>query len=256
MKILVLAKEVPDTASTRTLNADNGLLDRNASEPVPDEINERTLEHALQYRDRGGDAEIVVLMVAPSTADASLRRFLAMGADSAVLVSDEAIAGADAVRTAQLLSTAINAISPDLVLAGNESTDGRTGMVPTMIAEYLNWPVLPSLGDVEITPDTVSGSVALDGELATLRADFPAIVSVTERSAEPRFPNFKGIMQAKKKPLQKWALADLAGVEAPTASSVMVAAELRPAREAGVKIVDDGTAAGQLADFLASNRLI
>lgn len=256
MKILVLAKEVPDTAAPRTLNAESGWLERSASEPVPDEINERTLEHALRFRDSGAEVEIVVLAMVPDSATASVRKFLAMGADSAVIVSDPAIAGADAVRTAQILAAAVGKIAPDLVLAGNESTDGRAGMVPAMVSEILGWPILPALSELAITADAVEGVTALEGETVRLRAEFPAVAAVTERSAEARFPNFKGIMQAKKKPLETWSLADAGAPAHGAASSVMVSAQVRPAREAGVKVIDDGTAAQQLVDFLATQRLI
>lgn len=256
MKILVLVKEVPDTAAARTLDAETGLLERGKSESVPDEINERTLEHALRYRDGGAPVEIVVLAVAPASAEQTMRKVLAMGADAAIIVADEAIAGADAVRTAQILAGAIAKVAPDLVLAGNQSTDGGSGVVPAIIAEYLSWPVLPSLGELEISATGIAGSTLVDAELLRLRAGLPAIASVNERSAEPRFPNFKGIMQAKKKPLDVWTLADVEPAAEWTSASVMVSAQRRPARGTGVKIVDDGAAATQLVDFLASHRLL
>lgn len=256
MKILVLVKEVPDTASARRLHPDNGLLDRAASPTVPDEINERAIEHALQFRENGGDAEIVALSLAPEGADATLRKFLAMGADSGILVSDGSVVGADAVRTSQILAHAVKRLAPDLVITGGESTDGRTGVVPAMIAELLGWPLLPGLDEVEISAEAVVGRLSVDGERVELRAELPAVAATTERSAEPRFPNFKGIMQAKKKPLETWALADLGVGALHAAASVMVSAVERPAREAGTRIVDDGDAAEALADFLATNRLI
>lgn len=256
MKIVVLAKEVPDTASARTLDSTTGMLHRAASEVVPDEINERTLEHALQYRDAGGKPEIVVLSVGPASAEASVRKLLAMGADSAVIVSDDSIAGSDAVRTSQIISQAVSKIEPDLILAGTESTDGASGVVPAMLAERLGWALMPSLNNFEIREDAVSGALHIDGESVALSAALPAVASVTEQSAEPRFPNFKGIMKAKKKTLEVWDLAELGDVDAPSAASVMVSADARPAREPGPKVTDDGNAAEQLVEFLASNRLI
>jgi len=256
MKILVLSKEVPDTAATRSLDPVTGILDRAASEPVADEINERTIEHALRYRDSGAAVEIVVLTIGPASSEKSVRKFLAMGADSAVIVADDALAGADAARTAQVIAAAVQKVAPDLVLAGNESTDGSAGLVPSMVAEYLGWPVLPSLNEIEISEGRVSGSTTVEAETLRLSSSLPAVAAVTERSAEARFPNFKGIMQAKKKPLAVWGLEEIGATEGRAASSVMVSAALRPARSAGVKITDDGTAASQLADFLATNRLI
>ena len=258
MKIVVLAKEVPDTYADRKLNLENGVLDRGASDPVPDEINERSLENALQVKDSAPDTEIIVLSMGPVDAVKSVRKLLSMGADSAVLVSDDALVGSDITQTARVLAAAVQKIGADLVLAGNVATDGSGGLVPAMVAEHLNHAVLPSLDEVEITPESVTGTAQVDGGWVKLSAALPAVVSLTEKSAEPRFPNFKGIMQAKKKPLENWSLADLgiqAGPEAASVRSVMVGAAARPPKEAGPKIEDDGTAAAQLADFLVTNRL-
>ncbi|MGO1543223.1 MAG: electron transfer flavoprotein subunit beta/FixA family protein [Gulosibacter sp.] len=256
MKIAVLVKEVPDTAGARKLDPVTGILDRAASESVPDEINERSLEHALCYREAGNDVEITLVAVVPSGADGSVRKLLAMGADDAVLVSDESVSGADAVRTAGIIAAALSKIAPDLVVAGSDSTDGRSGLVPSMIAEYLGWPVLPGLTTVQIDGTAVTGDVGVAGEQLQLRAELPAVISTTEISAEPRFPNFKGIMKAKKKPMETWTLADLGDVPQHPASSVMVSAIERPARVAGPKVEDDGTGAKQLAEFLTANKLI
>ena len=259
MKIVVLAKQVPDTWSDRKLNLTTGMFDRDASEPVPDEINERALENALRYKDANPDTDIVVLSMGPEDTAKTLRKLLSMGADSAVLVEDAILAGADMIQTATVLAAAVQKIGAHLVLAGNESTDGRGGVVPAMVAELIGLPLLPGMESVQITPDSVSGAVQVDGETLSLHSALPAVVSVTERTAEARFPNFKGIMQAKKKPFATWSLSDLCvqtGPEAAAACSVMVSAAERPAKQSGPKITDDGTAAAQLADFLASHRLI
>jgi electron transfer flavoprotein beta subunit len=259
MKIVVLTKQVPDTWSNRKLNLETGMLDRNASEPVPDEINERSLENALQYKDGNPDTEIVVLSMGPEDTSKTLRKTLSMGADSAVLVSDSALVGSDMVQTATVLAAAVTRIGADLVLAGNETTDGSGGMVPAMVAELLGLPMLPALDAMALSGASVAGTVQVDGGSLKLSAPLPAVASVTEKSAEARLPNFKGIMQAKKKPLETWSLADLgiqAGPGAATVRSVMVSAAERPPKEAGPRISDDGTAAASLADFLKQNRLI
>ncbi|MCA4134267.1 electron transfer flavoprotein subunit beta/FixA family protein [Arthrobacter sp. M4] len=259
MKIVVLAKQVPDTWSDRKLDLVTGMLDRAASDPVPDEIGERALENALRYKDANPDAEVVVLMMGPEDTSKSLRKLLSMGADSAVLVEDPALVGSDMVQTARVLAAALQKIGADLILAGNESTDGRGGVVPAMVAELLGLPLLPALENLEITPELVSGVCQIDGGTLALESPLPAVVSVTERTADARFPNFKGIMQAKKKPLDTWSLANLgiqAGPEAASVRSVMVSAVERPAKQSGPKITDDGTAAEQLVDFLTSNKLI
>lgn len=260
MKIVALAKQVPNTWSDRKIDLETGLLDRAASEPVPDEINERSVENALAFKDQNPDTEIVVLTMGPEDATKTSRKLLSMGADAAVLVADPALAGSDMVQTARVLAAAVEKIGGvDLVIAGNEATDGRGGMIPAMIAEILKMPVLPGLDELRIEAGLVAGTAVVDGGELELSSPLPAVVSVTEKTAEPRFPNFKGIMAAKKKPLDTWSLEDLgiqAGPDAATVRSVMVSATPRPPKEAGPRIKDDGTAAAQLADFLAGQRLI
>lgn len=259
MKIAVLAKQVPDTWSDRKLSLTTGMLDRTASEPVPDEICERALENALRYKDANPDTEIVVVAMGPEDTTKTLRKLLSMGADSALLIEDAALAGSDMVQTARALAAAVQDLGADLILGGNESTDGRGGLVPAMVAELLGLPVLPALESLNITPESVSGVCQIDGGTLSLESPLPAVVSVTERTAEARFPNFKGIMAAKKKPVTTLSLADLgiqAGPDSAAVRSVMVSAVERPLKQSGAKITDDGTAASQLVDFLATNKLI
>lgn len=255
MKIIALVKQVPDTWGDRVLDTETGFLDRGASDAIIDEINERALEVALQYKDGNKDAEVIALGVGPKGATDTLRKALAMGADSAVHVLDDGIAGADLAFTAEVIAAAAQRTGFDVIIAGNESTDGRGGAIPAMIAEKLGLPQLTYLDTVELTGDSVSGVRATEYGTLDVSSALPAVVSVTERAAEPRFPNFKGIMSAKKKPLDTVSLADL-GVEAPAAKSVVTSVAQRPERSAGTKITDDGTAAEQLAEFLATNRLI
>ena len=255
MKIAVLVKQVPDTWEERRLDPATGLLDRGASESVADEIDERALEVALRHKDGHKKTEIVAVTMGPASAAQALRKALSMGADSAVHVLDDALAGADMGRTAAVLAAALRKTGSDLVIAGNESTDGRGGLVPAMLAEHLGLPLLTALDTVEITDTDVSGEAGLDSGILAVRAPLPALVTVTERAAETRFPNFKGIMTAKRKPVETWSLADL-GAELPDARSVVAAVSERPARAAGKKIFDDGTAAEELVAFLAAGRLI
>lgn len=256
MKIVVLVKQVPDTWSDRKLSTSTGWVDRAASDAVVDEIDERALEIALQYKDTQ-DAEVVAMTMAPQAATDVLRKFLATGADSAVHIVDPGLAGADTIRTATVLAAAIRRGGFDLVIAGSESTDGRGGVVPAMIAELLGRAHLTALDTVVLDNTQVSGErVTGDGVMAA-HAALPAVVSVTERAAEPRFPNFKGILRAKKKPLETLTLADLGLDGAPADSgTVIVSVAERPARAAGVIVTDDGTAAAQLVDFLADAHLI
>lgn len=258
MKIVVLVKEVPDTYGDRKLSLETGLADRAASEAVLDEICERALEVALSYADSHAGTEVVVLSMAPESAVATVRKGLAMGAGSAVQIVDEALLGADLGLTAEVLAAALRRIGFDLVIAGNQSTDGSGGVLPAMIAELLEVPHATALSTVEIGEAAVRGVRLSDAGSMTVSAPLPAVVSITEALPDARFPNFKGIMAAKKKPFETLSLADL-GIEAEepeAARSIMIAVSERPPREAGMKIVDEGDAGEQLAQFLVSNRLV
>ena len=258
MKIIVLMKQVPDTYGERKLTP-GGLVDRDASDAVIDEISERALELALQQKDSDKSTEVVVLSMGPAGVKDSLRKALSMGADSAVHVNDDSLVGSDMARTASVLAAAIRSIGgAELIVAGNETTDGRGGIVPAMIAEHLGIRHLGALDSIEIS-DAVSGEQATESGTITVHAALPAIVSVTESADEARFPNFKGIMTAKKKPLAVMSLADLGlddGALSAQRRSVVVTVTERPARAAGRKVVDEGNAAEELAEFLAAERLI
>lgn len=258
MKLIVLVKEVPDTYGDRVLSLETGLADRGASEAVLDEISERALEAALAFRDGNADAEVVALAVAPSDSVATVRKALAMGADRAVHVADEALLGADVVTTAEVIAAAVKREGFDVVVAGNASTDGSSGMVPAAVAEFLAVPHASGLSSVEISDGKVSGARPVDGGVQQVEALLPAVVSITEALPDPRFPNFKGIMAAKKKPLEEVPLTEL-GVDAENpqaARSIMLQVSEKPPREAGAKIVDEGDAGKQLAEFLIENRLV
>jgi len=254
MKIIALVKQVPDTWGDRKLDS-SGLLDRDASERIIDEINERSLEIALSYKDANKGTEVVLMSMGPTDATSTLRKGLSMGADSAIHIVDDNLAGSDASRTSQVLAAALKNTGFDLVVAGNESTDGRGGVVPAMLAERLGVAQLTHLNSVELTETTVSGVRSTDDGTLTAHATLPAVISVTEVAAEPRYPNFKGIMTAKKKPITVMSLADL-GAPEPAARSVIVSSTERPARAAGKKVIDEGNAAAELAEFLAAERLI
>jgi electron transfer flavoprotein beta subunit len=258
VKIVVLVKQVPDTWGERKLNLDSGWLDRASSDAVIDEIDERALEVALSYQD-SSDAEVIALSMGPDSAKDVLRKALAMGADSAIHIVDDRLAGADLITTSRVIAAALTKSGFDLVIAGNESTDGRGGVIPALIAEHLGVRQATYLDSVDITADSVRGQRGTENGSMSVRASLPAVISVTEQSAEARFPNFKGIMRAKKKPVVVWSLGDLgidAASPADSGHSVVLSTSERPARSAGIKIVDDGTAGVALADFLAAGHLI
>jgi electron transfer flavoprotein beta subunit len=255
MKIAVLVKQVPDTGDERSIDTTTGRIVRDPSGAVIDEISERALEVALAHKDSDPATEIVVLSMGPEPVTQALRKALSMGADSAVHVIDDSLVGADIATTARALAAALRRIGADLVVTGNESTDGRGGVLPAMLAEHLGHPHLTFLTTLEIDGQRVRGERGSDGGVLRLAASLPAVVSVTERFPEVRFPSFKGIMSAKKKPLEVLDARALGLTPSLDASEVTSVTE-RPARSGGTKIVDHGNAAKELADFLSANRLI
>jgi electron transfer flavoprotein beta subunit len=258
MKIVVLVKEVPDTYGNRKLSLETGLADRAASERVPDEISERALEVALTYADKTQDTEVIVVSMGPESAAASVRKGLAMGAGSAVHVMDDELVGADLGLTASVLAAAIRRTGFDLVVTGNQSTDGSGGVIPAMLAEHLQVPHMTALTSVDIAEGNVSGTRATDAGIGHVSAELPAVISITEALPEARFPNFKGIRAANKKPFETLSLSDLdvdgtGPVDMPR--SIMVSIGEKPPRGVGVKIFDEGDAGTKLAEFLSLNRL-
>jgi len=258
MKIFVLVKEVPDTYGDRKLNLETGLADRAAGDVVLDEITERALEVALSHADASEGTEVVAVSMAPEGSTATVRRALAIGAASAVHIADEQLTGADLGLTAEVLAAAIRRGAPDLVITGNLSTDGSGGVIPAMLAEHLGWAQATALTTVEIGADAVTGTRATDFGSQTVSAALPAVISITEALPDARFPNFKGIMAAKKKPVEVLSLADLDVSADPSAAprTIMTAVAEKPPRAAGVKITDEGDAAQQLVDYLVQNRLV
>lgn len=257
MRIVVLVKEVPDTYGDRKLDLETGLADRAASDRVLDEIGERALEVALSYADAHPGTEVAVVSMAAEEAAATVRKGLAMGAGSALQVVDPALSGADLGITAAVLAAAVRRVGFDLVITGNVSTDGSGGVIPAMLAEHLGVPQATALSSVEIGETSVSGTRTTDGGTARISAALPAVISVTEALPDARFPNFKGIMAAKKKPFETVSLADL-GVDVDPATapqSILTAVSEKPPRGAGVKIVDEGDAGERLAAYLIENRL-
>ncbi|WP_285320311.1 electron transfer flavoprotein subunit beta/FixA family protein [Pseudarthrobacter sp. lyk4-40-TYG-27] len=258
MRIVVLIKEVPDTYGPRMLDLETGLAARSASARVPDEVGERALECALRYAEQNAGTEVIALTMGPQLAAGTIRKALAMGAARGIHVCDDGLVGADLTLTAQVLAAAITRVGFDLVIAGNLSTDGAGGVIPAMLAELLDAPALTALTTLEIQADRISCMRQSEGETQEVSAALPAIASVTESLPDPRLPGFKGIMAAKKKSIETISLPDLGlDPEDPSAPrSVVLAVAERPTRSAGTKIVDEGDAGRQLADYLIGNRLV
>ncbi|KGJ73470.1 electron transfer flavoprotein subunit beta [Cryobacterium roopkundense] len=254
MKIIVLVKQVPDTYGERRLDDTTRRIQRSGVDLVIDEITERAIEVALTEKDTH-DAEVVLMSMGPASAAEMLRKGLALGADSAIHVVDDALVGSDMLRTSAVLAAALQREGFDLIICGNESTDGRGGSMAAMVAEQLGVPHASYLNTVEISTSAVAGERAGEQATRVVRAPLPAVISVTEHNPEPRFASFKGLMRAKKKPIHTVKLSDLDIVE-PSSHSAVRSITQRPARAAGRKIVDDGTAANELVEFLTSSHLI
>lgn len=255
MKIAVLVKHVPDTYGERQLDPATHRADRTSGDQVIDEISERAVEVALAHKDQDRSTEVVAVTMGPAQATDALRKSLAMGADRAVHVVDDALAGADLMATATVLAAALRPEGPDLVITGNESTDGRGGVLPALLAELLGLPLLSALRSVRLTAAEVSGARVTDAAATEVRAALPAIISITEQLPDARFAGLRGIMAAKRKPMAKVGAAEL-GLDAPASRTVVTSATPLPRRTSGPRVEDDGTAARQLADFLADRHLI
>jgi electron transfer flavoprotein beta subunit len=260
MKIVVLIKHVPDATGERTFAAD-GTVDREATDGLLSELDEYAVEQALRIADEDDDVEVVALTLGPDDASDAIKRALQMGADAGIHVNDDAVHGSDALGTSTILAAAIRKAGPDLVICGMSSTDGSMGVVPAMVAERLGWPAA-TLG---ATLNVEGGSVRIrrDTDLASLivEAPLPAIVSVTDQSGEARYPSMRGILAAKKKPVETWDLDDL-GVDASSvgldaAWTRVVTASPRPPKEAGRVVADDdGGGAQAVVEFLTAGKYI
>jgi len=263
MNIAVCVKYVPDATGDRHFE-DDKTVDRVGVDGLLSELDEYAVEQALQIKEKAenpDDVTVTAVCVGPEQAVDAVRKALQMGVDQGVHVSDEAIAGSDAIATSLVLAKAVEKGSYDLVMCGMASTDGSMSVVPAMLAERLGLPQLTLASLVEVQGDQVR--IKRDGDTATevVGGTMPLVLSVTDQSGEARYPSFKGIMAAKKKPLEKLSLSDL-GVDAgdvglSVAWSVVEDTTARPPREAGEIVKDeDGTGAKALADFLAAKKFI
>jgi electron transfer flavoprotein beta subunit len=259
MNIVVCVKQVPDTAVERTLTPGVGTLDRASLDGLINELDEYAIEEGLKIAEAHG-GEVTILSVGPGKAAESVRKALSMGADKAVHVLDDGLAGSDALATSLALSAALKLTGFDLVILGSESTDARTGVVPAMLAERLGVPQLTLASRVEVSGSEVRiRRVSGDG-YAVVTGSLPAVVSVVEKVNEPRYPTFKGIMAAKKKPVQVLTLADLSldasAVGLANAATGVADFAARPPRQAGVIVKDEGDGGTRAAGFLAGRKFI
>ena len=264
MNIVVCVKYVPDATADRRFESDD-TVDRDGVDGLLSELDEYAVEQALQIKEKADnpdDVKVTALCVGPDKGVDAVRKALQMGADEGVHVNDEAIAGSDAIATSLVLAKAVEKIgSPELVICGMASTDGSMSVVPAMLAERLDLPQVTLASVIETQGDQIR--IKRDGDVATevIGATMPLVLSVTDQSGEARYPSFKGIMAAKKKPLETYSLGDL-GVDAGDVGLSVAWTEVtdtteRPPRTAGEIVKDeDGSGATALTEFLASKKFI
>jgi electron transfer flavoprotein beta subunit len=260
MKIAVCVKQVPDSWAEKKMVA--GVLDRESVDAVLNDLDEYAVEEALRIaeahggNEEGGPHTVTVISMGPERATEAVRKALSMGANDAILVSDSALAGSDALATSSVLAKVINDGGFDIVICGTESTDARMSVVPAMLSARLGWAQLTFASKVTVDPaGKVSITRVTEAGVDELSAAFPVVISVVEKINEPRYPSFKGIMAAKKKVIAQKDLAAV-GVAAQNAWSEVKDATPRPPRAAGVKVSDEGNGGEALATFLAEKKLI
>ncbi|MBV9710767.1 MAG: electron transfer flavoprotein subunit beta/FixA family protein [Ktedonobacteraceae bacterium] len=261
MKIFVCIKQVPDPNTTVSkLDPATKRLVRSGVSLVLDPGDESTISAAIKLRDTLGNSEVVAVSMGPATAQEGMRRALAMGADRAILVTDPALAGSDAIGTARVLAAVLKKESPDLIFCSTESTDGYTGMVPGGIAEFLGLPQLTFAREIKIEGSKAVIKRVIPTGYKTVETTLPALVTIASGSFEAIYPTMKGIMGAKKKPFSQLKLADLdidpAQVGEAGARERVLTIGTAEARAAGQVIKDDGNAAQHIADFLQKYQMI
>jgi electron transfer flavoprotein beta subunit len=259
MNIVVLVKQVPDSGSERQLDPADNTVARASSDNVINEMDEYALEEALTVREAQG-GEVTVLTVGPDTATDAIRKALSMGADKAVHVVDPAMHGSDAVQTSAVLAAALSQLEYDLVLCGAEATDSQMSVMPALLSERLGIPQLSGARKLTVDGGTARIERQTDGGYWAVEASLPAIVSTWDTINEPRYPSFKGIMAAKKKPVETRTLADL-GVDPSTVGLAAATTQVldfagRPPKGEGVKVSDEGDGAQKFVDYLAGQKLV
>lgn len=260
MNIVVCVKQVPEPTGTNRLDPKSLRIMREGVDSVLDPADEYGIETALQLAEANPGSSVTVVSMGPARAMEAIRRGLAMGADKGILITDEALAGSDALTTAKVLAAAIKTVNPDLVLTATESSDAYTGMVPGGIAQILGFPQLTFAKKLTIAGGKATIQRQTDAGYQTVEAALPVLVSVTGSINTPRYPALKGIMQAKKKPVEQMTAAQLGfspdQVGNQGAKEKVLGWAPAEQRKAGTVIKDDGTAAEQVASYLASIKVI
>ncbi len=259
MKIAVCVKEVPDAGPSRRIDPATLRMDRSGDRSL-NAYDLNAVEEAIRLRDAAGEGEVVLVSMGSSRALESLRKGLAMGADRALLVSDDAAAGSDLVATSAVLAKALEGESPDLVLFGQQASDGDGAVLWAAVADRLRMPVISQISELEVANGTATAKRQTEFGYDTIAAPLPAVLAVADSLNEPRYPSLKGIMGAKKKPQETKSLADI-GVDASAAGeagsrTTVIALSEPPSRGDTIKIEDDGSGAQKIFDFLVERKLI
>jgi electron transfer flavoprotein beta subunit len=252
MKIAVCVKAVPSGAGGRRIDATTKRLDRSGDLAISD-FDLHPVEEALRIREAAGEGEVVVLTLAPARASDALRKTLAMGADRAVLISDESFAGADLVVTAHALAAALEREQADLVLFGQQSADGDGACLWAAVAEILKRPAISQVAELSVEGAAVTGRRQTEFGYERIRAPLPAVLAVSDAINEPRYPPLKGIMSAKTKPQDSLAAAELGGAKSPL--TTVLAVNLPPARGDKRTVEGDG-ASEAILEFLVEKRFV
>jgi len=259
MNIAVCVKQIPDPADPGTIDPETKTLQRDVK-LILDESDSYGVEMALQLAEQAGGGDVALVSMAPNNEMNGLRTALAMGAASAVLVSDEALAGTDALGTAKVLAAAMGRIGPDLVLTATESSDGYTGTVPAQLAELMGLPSVTFAKEIGVGDGKVHVKRQTEAGYDEVECPLPAVVSVTAGVVEPRYPSFKGIMAAKSKPVDEVGIADL-GIDAAAVGWAGGGQEIvdivaAPAREAGEVVEDEGDGHERIVAFLEELKVL
>jgi electron transfer flavoprotein beta subunit len=259
MNIVVLVKQVPDSGSERKLDPADNTVARASADNVINEMDEYAIEEALTVKEAQG-GEVTVLTVGPDSATDAIRKALSMGADKAVHVVDEAIHGSDSVQISAVLAAALQQLEYDLVICGAEATDSQMSVMPALLSERLGIPQLSGARKLTVDGSTATIERQTDGGYWAVEAPLPAIVSTWDTINEPRYPSFKGIMAAKKKPVETKSLADL-GVDPSTVGLAAASTKVldfagRPPKGEGVKVTDEGDGAEKFVGFLAEQKIV
>ena len=260
MKIAVCVKEVPDTTAEKKIDPSTLRLNRDSGDRMLNAYDLNAIEQALRIKEAAGDGEVVLVSMGPSRALESIRKGLAMGADRAVLVSDDAAAGSDLVATSYVLAKALERESPDLVLFGQQATDGDGAVLWAAVADRLRMPVVSQISELEVAGGQITAKRQTEFGYDRISAPLPAVLAVADSLNEPRYPSLKGIMGAKKKPQDVVSLGDI-GVEAARAGEAGSRTTVKaladpPSRGDTIKIEDDGSAAQKIMEFLLERKLV